>query len=387
MKKIAVICTLYGPNGGTGRVTTEIFERYAADGNEVHVFCADYDTEYAKTSAVTRIVPLPVTSVGVLKQLHFLAKATHAVKKSDYDIVYCTGDYYLHPDIITIHTLKKLGRKTSEHYEKAGILHDERSAPKQLARKVYMPLFFESGEQIVYRNRDTVFVGVSDGVTQDFLRAFGTRRHPKVFTIPNGVDTRKNQRNDSARIRVRASLGVADTTPVMLFVGSDWGQKRLEVALHVLARFPQMHLVVAGHDNPGSFQALGAALGCAQRVHFVGFQKHIEDYYSAADYFIFPSAYETFGLVALEAMAAGMIVVSNDLNGVNSFIRSGENGYITADMRAESFIRCFETIFENPQAEKPMREQAVKTAQSLTWENCYSQYKSLFDHYHRGDKS
>lgn len=383
MKKIAVICTLYGPNGGTGRVTTEIIERYAADGNEVHVFCGQYDESFMKTSKITSIKKLNITKIGVLQQLDMLIKATRMVKRRSYDIVYTTGDYHLHPDIVTIHILKKYGRKEIERLEKKGVLKHGNMKPKDILRKIYCPLLFESGEQIVFRQTHAIYIGVSDGVIKEFQKKFDRKQTHKLYVIPNGVDEKKNAFDGEARYKIREELGMVESQKVMLFVGSDWKRKRLDVAIELCAKHQELRLIVAGHDEATPYQKLAAEYGCENRIFFVGFKKNIEKYYSACDYFIFTSAYETFGLVAIEAMAAGAIVISNKLNGVEDFIESGVNGFLTEDASTDSFDEKLNYILTHPELEEGIKRNAVKTAQNYSWEKCYSQYKRIFDDYKR----
>lgn len=383
MKKMAVICTLYGPNGGTGRVTTEIIERYAEDGNEIHVYCGKYDEDFIKNSKVTLIHRLNITSIGILQQLDMLIKATKSINRKDYDIIYCTGDYYLGPDIITIHILKKYGRKIIENLEKKGILKNTLPKWKKIVRKIYCPLLFEIGEKIVYRNDRITYIGVSAGVTREFKEEFDKKNKYNVRTIPNGVDTKKNAFSNKKRAEIREKLKIENDTKVLLFVGSDWIRKRLEIAIELCAFYRKTHLIIAGHDNPEEYIKLGERLGCLDRLHFVGFKKNIEDYYSVGDVFLFTSVYETFGLVALEAMAAGMIVISNKVSGVEEYIESGVNGFLTEDASLESFKCKLGYILQHPEMEETVKQNAISTAQEYSWDICYNQYKKIFDDYTR----
>ena len=385
MKKIAVVCTLYGPHGGTGRVTTEIMERYAADGNEVHVFCPECDERFLENSAVTCLHKLKVTNIGVLKQLDLLLKASIAVKPKDYDIVYATGDYHIKPDIVTIHTLKKYGRKTIEALEKTGELEKTTDWIKDLLRKVYCPLIFELGEQFVYRRSNTKFICVSAGVKRNFCDEFHADSQ-KVAVIPNAISFEEYSYKQAARDRIRQDLCISESQKVVLFVGSDWKRKRLDTAIKVISNFPQLLLIVAGHDDPVSYQELAKKLGCNQRVLFVGFRNDINDFYSAADYFLFTSVYETFGLVALEAMAAGLVVISNKLNGVEDYIENGVNGYLTENASEEAFTDVFRQILSSKELEFSIKNNATITAKMNNWDNCYMQYKQIFDTYQRGKK-
>ena len=383
MKRIAVVCTLYGPNGGTGRVTTEVIERYAADGNEVHVFCGDYDENFARKSHVSSINKLHITKIGILQQLDMLIKASRKVKPADYDLIYATGDYHLNPDIITLHILKRHGRKVIERLEKKGVLNNRHSAIKRIARKIYCPLLFELGERIVYRRDTATYVGVSRGVSEEFKKSFNEEGKKNVIVIPNGVDNKANAYDPESREHIRKELGIGQYDKVLLFAGSDWNRKRLDIAIELCSRHQELQLIVAGHDQPEEYIKRCEHLGILNRIHFVGFRKDIERFYSAADYFVFSSAYETFGLVAMEAMAAGMVVISNRLNGVEDFICDGRNGFLTDDESVESFDKklCYILAHENKMDE--IRKNASLTAAEFRWENCYAKYKALFDAYTR----
>lgn len=383
MKKMAVICTLYGPHGGTGRVTTEIIERYAKDGNEVHVFCAESDKEFAKESAVKSINIINITHIGLLKQVDLLFKASRLIKQNDYDIIYTTGDYHLNPDIVTIHTLKVMARKTIAKYEREKIIPCANSRIKSFLRQIYCPLIYEIGERIVYKKKGVRYVCVSEGVKRDFCKLFPEQTE-NTITIANAVDSREYSPNPIMRERIRKQYDIKADQKVMLFVGSDWACKRLDVSIRVTAKQERIILLVAGHDNVDPYKKLAKELHCEERVHFLGFRSDVADYYAAADYFIFSSVYETFGLVALEAMASGVAVISNRLNGVEDYIIDGENGYITRDVSVESFSEIVGFLLAHPDVEKTVRQNALRRARELNWDNCYAQYKKLFDEYKRG---
>lgn len=377
MSKMAVICTFYGPNGGTGRVTTEIIERYAKEGHDIHVYCAKFDEEFVKTSLV-KIHHLPITKVGVIQQVHFLFRASLAVKRNNYDLIYTTGDYYIKPDVVTIHGLKKHGRKQIEQMEKEGILRRTISPLKYLARQIYCPLVYEIGEQLVYRRNDILFVGVSGGASRDFVRCFGQKN---VCTVNNGVDFEKNKFNISAYKKIRSELGIKDNQKVLLFVGSEWIRKRLDVAISACAKMENTQLIVLGHDEIGEYKKMAENLKCDSRVHFLGFTKNVEDYYSASDYFLFPTAYETFGLVALEAMAAGCVVIANPVNGVCDYIKHKENGFLVKKNIPDEYVDLIHLCEKNEHLRKQVKKNAVQTASTMTWEDCYQGYKTIFDKY------
>lgn len=120
------------------------------------------------------------------------------------------------------------------------------------------------------------------------------------------------ERNRDARETLRAERSAGRAT-VWLFAGSGWRRKGLDTAIAALANVadPTTQLWVAGQDNPRRWRRLAEREGVAQRVHFVGERRDLERYYAAADGLLFPTRYDAFGLVCLEAAAAGLPVVTN----------------------------------------------------------------------------
>ncbi len=76
-------------------------------------------------------------------------------------------------------------------------------------------------------------------------------------------------------------------------------------------------------------------VGVAERVLILGEQRELEPYYAAADMFVLPSAYESSGLVFLEALASGLPVIATPVGVATDVVRDGENGFIVRRDAAE----------------------------------------------------
>ncbi len=100
-----------------------------------------------------------------------------------------------------------------------------------------------------------------------------------------------------------------------------------------LRQIPHLRLFIVGGDGHRDFatrrmKALSRSAGVAASLRFIGRvdQKELPSYYSAADLLVLPSAYESFGMAALEAMACGTPVVATRVGAMEEIIRSGSNG-------------------------------------------------------------
>lgn len=154
-----------------------------------------------------------------------------------------------------------------------------------------------------------VVIAISEMVKQDILRHYPDTR-ARIQVIYNGVDLERFQPGlrDQHRQAMRARLGVPADAPVLLFVGSGFERKGLGTVLRAMAALPAaVRLVAVGKDRQADrFRRLAQTLGVAERVHFAGPQGDVGPYYGMADLFVFPSLYEPFGNVVLEAMACGV---------------------------------------------------------------------------------
>jgi len=158
----------------------------------------------------------------------------------------------------------------------------------------------------------------------------------KVRVIPNGVDPARLHPHaapdDLRDFRRRWAL---DGERIVFFVGRLVREKGLEVLIdampEVLAAHPEAKLVVAGGGWWGHLAERAAQRGLRDKVAFAGFvsEEDLRRFYAVADAAVFPSLYEPFGIVALEAMAAGVPVVVSDIGGFREVVRHGETGIHT----------------------------------------------------------
>lgn len=165
----------------------------------------------------------------------------------------------------------------------------------------------------------------------------------KLDVIPNGVTMPIGPPMDAAtRAAFRAQYAAPDE-PIAYYVGRVVHEKGVQVlvdaAPHVLREVPRMKFVVAGTGAYlATVQERAASAGVADRFVFTGFiPDDVRDkLYQVADVAVFPSLYEPFGIVALEAMAHGCPVVAARTGGLAEFVRPHETGILVTPSDAES---------------------------------------------------
>src|SRR5439155_16616195 len=157
----------------------------------------------------------------------------------------------------------------------------------------------------------------------------------KVTVIPLGVDLERFRPMDQEA--ARAELGLKDER-IILFVGRIEPLKGVDILINAAAILDSdvdcSVLIVGGDESSASrieeLQGLARDLGIDHRVAFVGAVDHdsLPLFYNAADICVVPSHYESFGLVAVEAMACGVPVIASRVGGLMGTVKDGETGYL-----------------------------------------------------------
>lgn len=206
------------------------------------------------------------------------------------------------------------------------------------------------------------------------LRSHGFER---VRWWQRGIDTRRftpGPRDMALRARL------TDGNPnelLVLYVGRHSPEKRLDLIRDPLASVPGARLAMVG-GGPSHEQLKRHFRGT--RTTFPGFLRGEElvDAYRAADVFLFPSTTETFGLVALEAMACGVPVIAANTGGVLDIIRDGENGLLFNPERPAEIGALVRRLQQQPALRERLAEQGLQRARSRSWQSTMDQ---LIDYY------
>jgi D-inositol-3-phosphate glycosyltransferase len=168
----------------------------------------------------------------------------------------------------------------------------------------------------------------------------------KIMIVPPGVDL--NLFKPVPGFRSRDYIGVPSDHHMILFVGRVQPLKGIDTLLEALALAKQREpniakniclSIIGGDSNPDSeieqaeferLDSLRAKLGISDLVTFLGAKQQdtLAYYYSAAEMVVMPSHYESFGMVAIEAMACGTPVIASNVGGLSFSIEDGFNGYL-----------------------------------------------------------
>lgn len=234
-------------------------------------------------------------------------------------------------------------------------------------------------EQLCFRaNRSATFVCVSEGVADEMREHYPEARE-RVITIHNGVDTgafAPGVRSDEAAA-MRATLGVSHERLVAAFVGGEWERKGLGAVIHALALAGEWDLVVAGDGDQRRYRDLARSLGVSERVHWLGVTRDVQLVYQLADALVFPSRYEAFPLVTLEAAASGLPILATPVNGVRELVRDGESGFLIT-REPQVIAERLTLLGADPGLRTRMGAAVREAALAFSWERMVAGHHELY---------
>jgi len=205
-------------------------------------------------------------------------------------------------------------------------------------------------EPLTFRRTRWIVVP-SHGIGRD-LQTVYPFTEKKIRTILNPVSTALFIRpTDFDRQSARSLLGLDDSDIALCFVAlGHFERKGLPLLLDALQELGKvdLKLIVVGGQRPGLvsfYKSRARKMGLEKTVNFVGMQKDIRPFLWAVDAFVFPSSYEGFALSMLQAGAAGVPPIVTRVNGVEEFIRDGENGFII-DRTVDGICRGISRLLE-----------------------------------------
>ncbi len=254
------------------------------------------------------------------------------------------------------------------------------SRVRRLNRKIHRRLAL-AAERWCYRPaRLRAFTPVSEGVKRELEEHYPTI---PSYVTPNGVDFDRFRPQPAARAEIRAAEGVGDDTVVAVFVGSDWGRKGLPIAIEGLSEAvaqgaDNLRLWVVGRGDNERMRQLAGELGVADRVRFFGVRADAERFFAAADVHVFPTLYEAFPLVALEAAASGLPLIATRVNGVEELLVDGEAG-IPVSRDAASIGAALTRLAADADLRKTLGAQALRRAQPFTWANSTTIVRQVYE--------
>ena len=371
--KILMLTWEYPPRivGGIARVVHDLSKRLIKDGHEVTVVTyKDGDVpmyENDKGVNVYRVENYmihPNNFIDWIMQLNFnmISKATEIIQKEGkFDVIHAHDwlvanaakalkNAFDIPVVSTIHATES-GRNSGIHDETQRYINDTEWL-----------LTYESTEVIVNSNYMKNHVQGLFGLPFD-----------KINVIPNGINlTNFNGIERDYDFRRQYAM---DNEKIILYVGRlvyEKGVQHLISAMpKILENYHDAKLIIAGKGGMlDELKSQADYMGLSDKVYFTGYlnSKQVQKMYKCADVAVFPSTYEPFGIVALEAMLAGVPTVVSDVGGLNEIVDHRENGMKSYAGNSNSIAdSVLSLLFDKQLAAKVSKNAKAKVKEEFSW--------------------
>jgi len=320
---IGIIC--YASVGGSGVVATELAKSLASREHQVHLISTDPPFRLGEFHAGLRFHQVATPTYPLFREPQYLLSLANKV-------VQVAREY----DLAVIHAHYAVPHATAAFLAREVL----RSSGGPRVPKVVTTLH---GTDITLVGNDPSYSQIiafsieqSDAVTavSESLRA-ATRNElgitRDITVIPNFLDCSVHRRLPVPELRQR--FDAADEgTRIVIHVSNFRPVKRASAVVHLFDRIrrrvPSRLLLVGDGPDLGTAQRVAQDLGISALVHAAGAQQDVLPLLSIADLFVLPSAQESFGLAALEAMACEVPVVASNVGGLPEVIEHGVTGFL-----------------------------------------------------------
>jgi len=209
----------------------------------------------------------------------------------------------------------------------------------------------------------------------------------KISVISPGVDLRRFE--PQPQCRAKKQLGIPYEQHLALFVGRIEPLKGVDTLLEAASILKEQHPaalknvrigIIGGNpaapdDDMRRLQRLHAQLNLAGVVEFLGAREQslLPNYYAAADMVVMPSHYESFGMVALEAMAMGTPVIASNVGGLAHLVQDGATGYLIPPRQPHLLAERMRRLLTNEPLRQQLAAQAREYARRYDWANIVNQ--------------
>ena len=373
--KILMLTWEYPPRivGGIARVVHDLSKRLIKDGHEVTVVTyrdnadvPEYENDKGvNVYRVDNYMIHPNNFIDWIMQLNFnmLSKATEIInKEGGFDVIHAHDwlvtyaakslkNAYDIPIVATIHATEA-GRNSGIHDETQRYINDTEWL-----------LTYEATEVIVNSNY----------MKNEIQRLFGLP-FDKINVIPNGINL-SNFTGIERDYDFRRQYAM-DNEKIILYVGRlvyEKGVQHLIAAMpKILSNYHDAKLIIAGRGGMmDELRAEASNLGLNDKIYFTGYlnSKQVQKMYKCADVAVFPSTYEPFGIVALEAMLAGVPTVVSDVGGLDEIVTHGVDGMKSYAGNANSIADSVTALlYDHQLATNVSKKAKQKVKDQFNWE-------------------
>ena len=365
---IAIVC--YPTFGGSGVVATELGLALARKGHQVHFITYSYPVRLDFLEMNIHFHEVHVEEYPLFHyqpyELALSSKMAYVVKTYDIDILHV---HYAIPHAYAGYMAKQMLKREGIEVPMITTLHGT-----DITLVGNHPTYKEAVTFSI--NESDVVTSVSESLKRDTLRLFNIDKDIKV--IPNFIGLQKTERVSPCKRSVMASADELIVTHISNFRKVKRVDDVVRVFYGIQQQLPAKLIMVGDGPEREIADQLCKDLGIKKKVLFLGNTSDIDRILCFTDLFLLPSESESFGLSALEAMAAGVPVVSSNAGGLSEVNEEGVSGYLCPIGDVQTMAEKAIYILSNKDRLAQFKQNARKVAARFDEEKIIPMYEALY---------
>lgn len=369
MYRIGITC--YPTHGGSGVVATELGKLLAERGHEVHFITYNMPFRLGQYHPNIFYHEVEVNHYALFQyppyDLSLASKMAQVAKAKNLDLLHV---HYAVPHAICAYLAKQM---VGEKLKVVTTLHGTDITVLGYDRSLHDIIRFgiESSDAVT---------AVSDSLIRETRELFHIEQ--PITRIYNFVDHRVYYPRNAADIRSECAR---PEEKVLLHISNFRPVKRVQDVVYAFKRIqeeiPAKLLLIGEGPEWSAINELVSQLHLTDKVLFLGKQDEVAQMISSADLLLLPSEKESFGLVALEAMACGVPTIGTSSGGLPEVVKHGETGYLCEVGDTEGMARCALNLLQNPDLYRKFQREGIQRARThFCAPDSVKAYEAVYEH-------
>lgn len=329
--KVALVLFDWFPHGGLQRDCLRIGLGLMRQGVAVEVICMSWEGPVAE--GITRVIPAISSPDNVFIRNFFSSKVAKREAFAQFIVQHKSRENY--DAVLGFNRVPGLDYYFAADTCFAWKATRERSWLYRLSSRCRQYLQFE--ESVFDEQSKTKILILSPGQKNEYLACYPASAD-RIIDIPPGIERDRMAGEDAGDLRhsLRHEFGLANDQLLVLQVGSGFPIKGVDRSLAALASLPaelkkKTRLFIIGRDKPGRYEKMAEKLGITANVTFFKSRDDLPRFFQGADLLLHPSYKESAGMVILEAIVAGLPVLTTAACGYAFHVEQANAGIVLAD--------------------------------------------------------
>ncbi|NOX14602.1 MAG: glycosyltransferase family 4 protein [Epsilonproteobacteria bacterium] len=233
-------------------------------------------------------------------------------------------------------------------------------------------------EKRIFKNAKKI-IAISNMVKNDIIKTYNISSN-KIKVIYNGIKL-KEFNHESSFKKISQEFHIPKNEKILLYVGSGFKRKGVKEFLEILSQLKNKNFkafIIGKEKNITYYKGLAIKLNLKENIIFTGPRSDVDDFYTISDIFLFPTRYEPFGNVILEAMSFSNVVITTKNCGGGEILNQK---FIMQTPQDYTIVEKIDELLQNPEKLECIKKENLKIVQNFTIEKNAKETMEIINEY------